>query len=48
MFDEEDVARDLPKAIAAVEKLRKINAQVLIEPVFSDVTTRNIESIIKC
>jgi molybdopterin-synthase adenylyltransferase len=46
LFDEEDIARDLPKAIAAVERLRKINGGVRIEPLFSDVTARNIESII--
>ena len=33
MFDEDDVARSLPKAVAAAEKLRKINSQVDIVPI---------------
>ena len=31
LFDEDDVARHLPKAIAAVEKLRKVNSDVRVE-----------------
>lgn len=45
LFDEEDVARQLPKAIAAAEKLRKINSQVEIEPVVADMDHTNIERL---
>jgi len=44
LFDEEDVARGLPKAIAAAEKLRKANSQVEIEPIVADVDHANIEA----
>jgi len=42
LFDEQDVAERLPKAIAAANKLRRINSQIMIEPVVADVTFRNI------
>src|SRR5687767_459943 len=37
LFDEEDIAAGLPKAIAAANKLRKINSEISIEPVVTDV-----------
>jgi adenylyltransferase/sulfurtransferase len=45
LFDEQDVADGLPKAIAAAQKLGRINSDVSIEPVVADVTYRNIEEI---
>jgi len=45
LFDEEDIARGLPKAIAAAEKLGRINSQVGIEPVVADVDHTNIEEL---
>jgi molybdopterin-synthase adenylyltransferase len=42
LFDEQDVADGLPKAIAAANHLRRINSEVAIEPVVADVTHRNI------
>ena len=42
LFDEQDVADGLPKAVAAANKLRRINSEVEIEPVVADVTHRNI------
>lgn len=42
LYDEQDVADNLPKAIAAVNKLRRINSEIEIEPVVADVTNRNI------
>src|SRR5712692_2455394 len=36
LFDESDVERNLPKAMAAAEKLRHINSQIQIEPVVAD------------
>lgn len=47
LFDEEDVERGLPKAIAAAEKLRKVNSQVEIGPLVADIHYRNVEEIIK-
>lgn len=47
LFDEEDVARSLPKAIAAAEKLRKINSQVEVVPLVADVNPGNIEQLVR-
>ncbi len=46
LFDEEDIARGLPKAIAAVEKLRKINSEIEIEPVVADLNPHNAERLV--
>jgi adenylyltransferase/sulfurtransferase len=45
LFDEQDVADGLPKAVAAANKLRQINSAVTVEPVVSDVTHRNIAAL---
>ena len=45
LFDEQDVAEQLPKAIAAAQKLRRINSQVDVEPVVADVDHTNIERL---
>ncbi len=45
LFDEEDVANELPKAVAAAGKLRRINSQIEIEPVVADVDHTNVESL---
>ncbi|HEX5446013.1 MAG TPA: ThiF family adenylyltransferase [Pirellulales bacterium] len=42
LFDEDDVAQNLPKAIAAANKLRRINSQIEIEPIVADVDHTNI------
>jgi len=42
LYDEEDVAAGLPKAIAAANKLRKINSQVTVDPIVADVDFRNV------
>jgi len=42
LFDEQDVISHLPKAVAAVEKLRAINSDVTFEPVVADVDCTNI------
>src|SRR5215210_2314913 len=36
LYDEDDVAAGLPKAIAAQNKLRRINSQIEIEPIVAD------------
>lgn len=45
LFDEDDVAAQLPKAVAAANKLRRINSQVEIEPLVADVDHTNILSL---
>jgi adenylyltransferase/sulfurtransferase len=45
LFDEDDLAANLPKAIAAANKLRRINSQVEIEPIVADVNHTNIEQL---
>jgi molybdopterin/thiamine biosynthesis adenylyltransferase len=42
LFDEQDVAAELPKAIAAANKLRQINSTIEIEPIVADVDHTNI------
>lgn len=42
LFDERDVAQRIPKAIAAAEKLAKINSSVTLEPIVADVDHNNI------
>lgn len=43
LFDEQDIAANLPKAEAAVRKLRRINSEIEIESVVADVNHTNIE-----
>jgi molybdopterin-synthase adenylyltransferase len=45
LFDEDDVAAGLPKAIAAGRKLQKINSQIEIEPIVADVDHVNIVAL---
>ncbi|MBB6215214.1 adenylyltransferase/sulfurtransferase [Anaerosolibacter carboniphilus] len=47
LFDEEDMANSLPKAIAAQNKLRKINSDIAIDGVITDVNPKNIIEICK-
>src|SRR5581483_3197619 len=42
LFDEHDVALNLPKAEAAARKLGAINSSVYVEPVVADVDRTNI------
>jgi molybdopterin/thiamine biosynthesis adenylyltransferase len=42
LFDEQDVADDLPKAIAAARHLARINSHVTIEPVVADANPQTI------
>lgn len=46
LFDEDDIAANLPKAVAAARKLRRVNSQVTVEPVVADVNPDNVESLI--
>jgi molybdopterin/thiamine biosynthesis adenylyltransferase len=47
LFDEEDVAHGLPKAIAAAKKLQKINSEIRIEPIVTDLNAFNVERILE-
>ena len=42
LFDEDDIASQLPKSVAAARKLEKINSDVTIEPIVADVDYSNI------
>lgn len=46
LFDEDDVARNVPKAIAAADKLRRANSSIQIEGIVTDVNAENIEELI--
>jgi len=46
LYDEDDIARNLPKAEAAARKLRRINSSVTVEPRVMDVNPTNIEELI--
>jgi molybdopterin-synthase adenylyltransferase len=46
LYDEDDVAAGLPKAIAATNRLAKINSQIEIEPIVADVDSTNIERLL--
>ncbi len=45
LYDEQDVADNLPKAIAAANKLRRINSEIEIDAVVADVTHLNIAQL---
>ena len=45
LFDEDDLASNLPKAPAAAAKLHRINSEVTVDPVVVDVNAGNIERL---
>lgn len=47
LFDEDDVARHLPKAEAAAAKLRRINADVTVEAAVVDVNAANVADLVE-
>lgn len=47
LFDEEDIAAGLPKAVAAVRKLALANSAVSLEAVTADIRSDNIEGLMK-
>jgi len=47
LFDEADVEARTPKATAAARKLRRINSSIAIEEQVTDVTSENIEKLLK-
>ncbi len=46
LFDEDDVADNLPKAEAAARKLRAINSSITVEPVVTDIDHTNILDLV--
>jgi len=46
LFDERDAADGTPKAVAAADRLARINTDVTVEPVVADVNAGNIESLV--
>ncbi len=46
LFDEEDAGGAMPKAIAAAEKLRRINSEIQVDGVVTDVTSVNVELLV--
>ena len=46
LFDEDDIAQGLPKALAAERHLRKVNSEIAIEGINADVNYTNIERLI--
>jgi molybdopterin/thiamine biosynthesis adenylyltransferase len=47
LFNEVDVSEHIPKAIAAVEHLKRVNSEIILEPVVCDVNPSNIDQLIK-
>src|SRR5947209_1574386 len=47
LFDEHDVAENLPKAEAAARKLAAINSSVYVEPVVTDIDRTNILELVQ-
>lgn len=47
VYDEQDARDNTPKAVAAAEHLYKVNGEVTLEPVVSDVNAGNIEKLIE-
>ncbi|NIA20882.1 MAG: thiazole biosynthesis adenylyltransferase ThiF [Anaerolineaceae bacterium] len=45
LFDEQDVARVVPKAVTAARKLQQINSACRVEPVVAHITAHNIEQL---
>ena len=45
LFDEDDVRQQIPKAIAASEKLRRVNCEITIEGIVGDVTSETIREL---
>src|ERR1700722_10577097 len=46
LFDEDDVASNLPKAEAAARKIRAINSWITVEPVVTDLDHTNILDLV--
>lgn len=45
LFDEQDAAAQLPKAVAAASRLQRVNSEVAVEPVVADLNPSNIRGL---
>src|SRR5256884_6751224 len=46
LFDEQDAAESLPKAVAAARKISSFNSGIVVEPQVADLIPSNIESLL--
>src|SRR5581483_521290 len=46
LYDEDDVAARTPKAVAAAQKLARINSTIRLVPVVTDVNAENIQELV--
>jgi molybdopterin/thiamine biosynthesis adenylyltransferase len=46
LFDEEDAAESVPKAIAAARKLARLNSAIVVEPHVADLTPENVGELL--
>src|SRR5216117_3583577 len=46
LFDENDAAESLPKAVVAARKIASFNSQIVVEPQVADLIPSNIESLL--
>src|SRR6185437_8082170 len=47
LFEESDAAESLPKAVAAVRRLARVNSEVTLEPMVADLTPANIDDLLE-
>ena len=47
LFDEDDAAQSLPKAIAAARKIAAFNSQIVVEPKVDDLIPANVEALLQ-
>jgi molybdopterin/thiamine biosynthesis adenylyltransferase len=47
LFDENDAADSLPKAIAAARKIARFNSQIVVEPKVADLVPSNVEALLE-
>ena len=47
LFDERDLAENLPKAVAAERKLRAINSDIQVQGLVTDINAENVEALIQ-
>ena len=47
LFDEQDAAESMPKAIAAARKIRAFNSEIVVEPKVDDLVPSNIEALLE-
>jgi molybdopterin/thiamine biosynthesis adenylyltransferase len=47
LFDEQDAAESLPKAIAAARKISSFNSQIVVEPKVEDLVPANVEVLLE-